>query len=109
MAAPEEPHDDETENAAEDGQPRYVLITECLQNDFMLNGQCRLALPEAIARTVLLGRETETPPLKGTQVRAPRRKAANGTRPLSPEAIAKGPLALFLGDTIGSRLPKETN
>jgi len=90
---------------ARDGEPRYVLITECLQNDFVLNGQCRLALPEAIARTVLLGRETQGS--KATRVNASLRKAADGVRPLPPDAIAEGPLALFLDDTIGSRMRGE--
>jgi hypothetical protein len=83
----------------QDDEPRYVLITECLQNDFVLNGQCRLALPEAVARMVLLGR------------RAPRAKLlrhkADGIRSLSPDAIAKGPLAQFLDDTVGSRMRGE--
>ena len=105
MGAIERAHDDNPENAARDDSPRYVLITECLQNDFVLNGQCRLALPESIARLVLLGRET--PGLKATRVKASRRKEVDGVRPLPPEAIAGGPLALFLDDTIGSRMRGE--
>jgi hypothetical protein len=35
MAAPE--------TTMQEDEPRYVLITECLQNDFVLNAQCRLA------------------------------------------------------------------
>src|SRR5580765_86039 len=100
MGAIERAHDDKPENAARDDGPRYVLITECLQNDFVLNGQCRLALPESIARTVLLGGNTPG-------LRAPHRKRTDGIRDLSPEAIAQGPLALFLKDTVGSRMAGE--
>ena len=43
------------EKGPEDGEARYVLITQCLQNDFLLNDECRLSLPEPIVRAVLLG------------------------------------------------------
>src|SRR6476659_3155718 len=102
MGAIERAHDDKPENAARDDRPRYVLITECLQNDFVLNGQCRLALPESIARSVLLGRKTP-------QAKLPRPKATDGIRRLSPEAIAEGPLALFLDDTVGTRMREENS
>ena len=45
----------EPERGPEDGESRYVLITQCLQNDFLLNDECRLSLPEPIVRAVLLG------------------------------------------------------
>ena len=48
MAAPEKRPEDEAS--------RYVLITQCLQNDFLLNPECRLVLPERSVRTMLLGR-----------------------------------------------------
>ena len=35
--------------------PRYVLITQCLQNDFFLNAECRLKLPDTIVPQMLLG------------------------------------------------------
>ena len=72
-------------------EPRYVLITECLQNDFLLNPECRLSLPEPVSRLMLLGRR-RFDPVKAT-----------GKGCLPGEAIACGPLALFLEQTIGRR------
>jgi hypothetical protein len=89
MAAPE--------TALEGDEARYVLITECLQNDFVLNAQCRLALPEPVVRSVLLGRK------------AARVKASEGVRRFPAKAVAEGPLAQFLDDTIGSRLRGEAS
>jgi hypothetical protein len=89
MAAPE--------TALQADEARYVLITECLQNDFVLNAQCRLALPEPVVRSVLLGRE------------AARVKASEGVRRFPAKAVAEGPLAQFLDDTIGSRLRGEAS
>jgi hypothetical protein len=71
---------------------RYVLITECLQNDFILNPECRLSLPEPVARLMLLGQK-RFQPLKH-----------DGRRGSLPsDAIAAGPLGLFLDRTIGRR------
>jgi hypothetical protein len=83
------------ENASQGDAPRYVLITECLQNDFLLNAECRLSLPEAVVRAVLLGRrrfELET---------------GEGVRRLPAKAISDGPLGLFLERTIGRRRRSE--
>src|SRR6266536_3263324 len=79
------------ENAPQDDEPRYVLITECLQNDFVLNSECRLSLPEAMVRAVLLGRrrfELDT---------------GDGVRRLPAKAISAAPLGLFLEQTSGRR------
>src|SRR5262245_19353038 len=81
--------------AQQDEKPRYVLITECLQNDFVLNPQCRLALPESVVRSVLLGREAAS------------MRASRGVRRLSAKAVAGGPLGQFLDDTIGTRMRGE--
>ena len=35
--------------------PRLVLVTECLQNDFFLNTECRLRLPDLVVDAILLG------------------------------------------------------
>jgi hypothetical protein len=80
-----------SERGPGDDAPRYVLITECLQNDFVLNPECRLVLPEAMVRAVLLGR------------RRFELKAGAGGRRLPAEAIAAGPLGLFLEQTVGRR------
>ena len=72
-------------------ESRYVLITECLQNDFLLNPECRLALPEAVVRGVLLGRGRFD------------LKTGEGVRRLPAKAVAAGPLGVFLEQTIGRR------
>jgi hypothetical protein len=91
-ATPETPPQDDE---PQDDEPRYVLITECLQNDFVLNAQCRLALPEAVARSVLLGRESA------------RVTASKGIRRFPAEAVEDGPFGQFLDETIGSRMRGE--
>ena len=83
MAAPEKRPEDEAS--------RYVLITQCLQNDFLLNPECRLVLPERSVRTMLLGRHQFE--LKTGEV----------VRQLPAKAVAAGPLGLFLEQTIGRR------
>jgi hypothetical protein len=83
MAAPEKRPDDDA--------ARYVLITECLQNDFLLNPECRLSLPESMVRAMLLGR------------RRFELKTGEGVRRLPSEAVGAGPLGLFLEKTIGRR------
>jgi hypothetical protein len=72
-------------------QPRFVLITQCMQNDFLLNPECRLSLPEAVVRSVLLGR------------RRFESKTGEGVRHLPAEALAAGPLGQFLEQTVGRR------
>jgi hypothetical protein len=71
---------------------RYVLLTQCLQNDFFLNRECRLFLPDTAARTMLLGKRGFDRDL-GTASR----------RRVSPADLAAGPLGLFLEATIGAR------
>jgi len=83
MAAPEQTSADE--------EPRHVLITQCLQNDFLLNPECRLSLPDAVVRALLLGR------------RRFESKTGEGVRRLPARAVAAGPLGLFLEQTIGRR------
>jgi hypothetical protein len=79
----------EPERGPGDDAPRYVLITQCLQNDFLLNAECRLALPETMVRAVLLGR------------RRFELKTGEGVRRLPAKAVAAGPLGLFLEQTTG--------
>lgn len=75
---------------------RYVLLTQCLQNDFFLNRECRLSLPDDAVKTMLLGKRAYDHDL-GTGSR----------RSISPAELAAGPLGLFLEATIGSRLRGE--
>jgi hypothetical protein len=74
-----------------DDSTRYVLITECLQNDLLLNSECRLSLPDAVVREVLLGKRRFEFDMGGDRRRLPSR------------AIGAGPLGLFLEQTIGRR------
>lgn len=70
--------------------PRYVLVTQCLQNDFFRNIDCRLGLPEFVALEMLLGRrdhEAHQPEL----------------RKLSRSELESGPLGHLLEATIGRR------
>jgi len=71
---------------------RYILITQCLQNDFFLNRDCRLFLPDRVARMMLLGSQ---------KLELDRREG--GRRRIPAEALAKGPLGLLLEGTIGRR------
>jgi hypothetical protein len=71
---------------------RYVLITQCLQNDFFLDRECRLSLPDVAVKTMLLGKRSYDRDL-GTGSR----------RRIPPERLASGPLGLFLEAAIGRR------
>ncbi len=71
---------------------RYVLLTQCLQNDFFLNRECRLFLPDHAVRTMLLGKKSFDKEL-GTASR----------RRVSSAELAAGPLGLLLEATIGRR------
>jgi len=72
-----------------------VLITECLQNDFFLNVECRLRLPDTIVPQMLLGQRAGDFDL---------RAAGNGPDAKRAKAIAKGPLGVLLDATVGSAL-----
>src|SRR5437879_12757072 len=72
---------------------RYVLITECLQNDFFLNPECRLYLQDEAARRILLAKDDQHAfPTTG----APRWVPEN--------LLDRGPLGLFLQATLGEAL-----
>src|SRR5215471_9124473 len=71
---------------------RYVLLTQCLQNDFFLNRECRLSLPDEAVKTMLLGKRAYDQDL-GT----------GSKRTISPAELRAGPLGLFLATMIGSR------
>jgi hypothetical protein len=72
--------------------PRFVLITQCLQNDFFLNDDCRLRLPDTIVPQMLLGpRDFDL------------HAGGNGPDAKRAKAIAEGPLGIFLRATVGRR------
>jgi hypothetical protein len=76
---------------------RFVLITECLQNDFFLNGDCRLRLPDTVVTRMLL-RPSDF------DVRA----GGSGPDKKRAEAIANGPFGVFLWGAAGRRLEDDT-
>ncbi|HEX6702896.1 MAG TPA: hypothetical protein VF101_19390, partial [Gaiellaceae bacterium] len=76
------------------GEPRYILLTQCLQNDFFLNPDCRLGLPKFVVRNMLVGKqhvEKPGPP-------------ASGENGFSRSTLMHGPLGRMLEETIGRRL-----
>jgi nicotinamidase-related amidase len=73
--------------------PTYVLITQCLQNDFLLNLNCRLRLPADAAAKLLLRNDSEhTFEDRGSR------------RDIDDEALVDGPLGHLLRLTVGERL-----
>jgi hypothetical protein len=76
---------------------RFVLITQCIQNDFFLNRDCRLRLPDTIVPQMLLG--TSDFDLHG---------AGNKHNAKRADAIADGPFGAFLRDSVGRRAEDAT-
>ncbi len=72
---------------------RYILITQCLQNDMFLNSECRLFLPDQVTRAMLLGKKQYDLP------------EADGHRKMPSKAIRRGPLGLFLEAATERRSP----
>ncbi|HWQ02028.1 MAG TPA: hypothetical protein VN449_07925, partial [Gaiellaceae bacterium] len=66
------------------GEIRYILLTQCLQNDFFVNRECRLYLGDHAALSVLIGRNSKLPPRGG------------GRLPVSDGDVEQGPLGVFL-------------
>jgi nicotinamidase-related amidase len=75
------------------GDGIHILITQCLQNDFFLNLNCRLSLPADAAGKMLIHPMSE----KTFSESKSRRKIDAGT-------LSKGPLGRLLRATIGKRL-----
>jgi hypothetical protein len=73
--------------------PRYILVTQCLQNDFFRNSSCRLGLPRFVVRDMLLGKQHLE--------RSPAGSADGG---FSARALARGPLGRLLANTVGARM-----
>jgi nicotinamidase-related amidase len=82
--------------AAPGGGEIYILITQCLQNDFFLNLNCRLSLPTDAVSKLLIHPMSE----KTFDERKSRRKIDAGT-------LRKGPLGRLLRATVGHRLRGE--
>lgn len=76
----------------------YILVTECLQNDFFLNLNCRLVLPEDAASKFLIHPASE---LGFCEKRS--RRTIKGRRTNKGGAIQDGPLGRLLKATVGQR------
>jgi hypothetical protein len=76
------------------GDARYVLLTQCLQNDLFLNPECRLYIGDAEVRKLLVAKREHDAPLGQPDARYR----------LSDEVLARGPLGLFLEATVGARM-----
>ncbi len=74
-------------------QTTYVLITQCLQNDFFLNLNCRLVLPPDAAGKLLIHAES-----KRAFSESKSRRTIDEQTPLG------GPLGRLLKATVGQRL-----
>jgi hypothetical protein len=61
----------------------YILLTQCLQNDFFLNRECRLYLGDDAALSILVGRNAQAQERDG------------GRLSISRGDILHGPLAVF--------------
>lgn len=73
--------------------PSYILITQCLQNDFFLNLDCHLGLPDgAVAKFLADPDGTEGFTTDGHR------------RTVSAAELGRSPLARFLDATVGTRL-----
>jgi hypothetical protein len=76
-------------------EPRFVLLTQCLQNDFFLNTECRLGLPDIIVNAMLLGnREGDL------------RRGGNDSDRRRAALIRGGSLGTFLEAAVGRRFDR---
>ena len=73
-------------------ETRYVLITECLQNDLFFNPECRIFLLDEAVRQLLVAKKDRD-----------RYDVEAAPRHVSRELLERGPLGLFLQATIGER------
>jgi hypothetical protein len=76
---------------------RFVLLTQCLQNDLFLNRDCRLRLPDTIVPQMLLGSSDFD-----------LRDGGNAPDAKRASAIASGPFGVFLEGAIGRRFEDAT-
>src|SRR6266581_3282640 len=73
-------------------ETRYILITECLQNDLFLNPECRLFLQDEPVRKLLVAKRDHDA-----------YNLDDAPRSVPDELLERGPLGLFLKATIGER------
>jgi hypothetical protein len=86
-------------------EARYVLLTECLQNDFFRNRSCSLCLPAHATRPMLYSQnalERQEAGVRPRRLRG-RRKTPLGLHEIGPAdapELRAGPLATFLEMTV---------
>jgi nicotinamidase-related amidase len=79
--------------AAPGGGEIYILITQCLQNDFFLNLNCRLSLPtDAVSKLLIHPMSEKT------------FSESKSRRKIDATTLRKGPLGRLLQATVGQRL-----
>jgi nicotinamidase-related amidase len=82
--------------AAPGGGEIYILITQCLQNDFFLNLNCRLSLPtDAVSKLLIHPMSEKT------------FSESKSRRKIDAATLRKGPLGRLLQATVGQRLGGE--
>jgi hypothetical protein len=75
---------------------RYILITQCLQNDLFLNPECRLFLQDETVRNLLVAKKDH-----GLY------RADTAPRQIPEKLLERGPLGLFLKATVGGALAEK--
>jgi len=86
----------------DESKARYILITQCLQNDFFLNTHSRLCLPEAESARILLGNQKlDDSPAPDDASRV--QQAAHAVRGRLPGANSSGRPPGFKLDPLGRR------
>jgi len=73
-------------------ETRYILITECLQNDLFLNPECRIFLQDEAVRKLLIAKKDHDA-----------YDVDHAPRDVPIELVERGPLGLFLNATVGER------
>lgn len=77
-----------------DAGARYILITQCFQNDFFLNPECRLYLGDPEVKKLLVAKRDHEEPFE----------MKRGRRQVPGRLLAAGPLGVFLRATVGARM-----
>jgi nicotinamidase-related amidase len=81
---------------APNGEETYVLVTQCLQNDFFFNLNCRLLLPADAAGKLLIHPASEQA-----------FDMSKSRRTIDADTLLNGPLGRLLTATVGKRLHGE--
>lgn len=73
----------------------YILITQCLQNDLLLNLNCRLSLPADAAQKLLIHPMSE---------KTFSERKSKSRREIDAQTLSRGPVGQLLQATVGKRL-----